>query len=273
MGIFDGIAESLHDQLRGFVPAHVLKHHDGGEDQRAGIDLVLTGVLGSRAMSRLKQRHLMADVGAGSQTEPADQGDGRVGQIVPIKIGQRHHAVFFGPRLYLLKNGICDTILDEDFALRHLTVPFFPQRLFRDEGVAKFSRRDLVAPFAEGALGELHDVALVDQGDGREFLLDRPFAGLADQTLGARLGHGLDTNPAVESDLTAGHLFDEIDDGKGHFAASFEIVTGVDILGVFAKDHELNLVCRLVGAGDTLEIVHRPHAGIEVHPLSEPHID
>src|SRR5690348_11882502 len=42
----DGLVQGLHDHFGGFLPAHVLEHHDTGKDHRARVDLVLIGVFG-----------------------------------------------------------------------------------------------------------------------------------------------------------------------------------------------------------------------------------
>ena len=62
---------------------------------------------------------------------------------------------------------------------------------------AELLRRDLVAPLAEGALGELLDVALVDQRDGLAACFEGGADGVADQALGAEDGDGLDAHAGV----------------------------------------------------------------------------
>ena len=56
---------------------------------------------------------------------------------------------------------------------------------------------DFVAPLAECALGELLDVALVDQRDGLAARFERVADGVADQPLGAEDGDGLDAHAGV----------------------------------------------------------------------------
>src|SRR5665213_3462917 len=46
----NGAFQSLDDELGHCVPAHVFEHHDAGEDDAAGVDLVLVGVLGGGAV-------------------------------------------------------------------------------------------------------------------------------------------------------------------------------------------------------------------------------
>ena len=52
----DGGLEARDDAVGRLGPAHVAQHHLAGEDHRAGVDLVLAGVLGRRAVRGLEQR-------------------------------------------------------------------------------------------------------------------------------------------------------------------------------------------------------------------------
>ena len=67
--------------------------------------------------------------------------------------------------------------------------------------VAELLRSDLVAPLAEGAFGELLDVALVHQRDGFALVVDRVLDGDTHQPLGAGDGDGLDADAGVGADL------------------------------------------------------------------------
>ena len=57
-------SERADDQVGGLDPAHVAQHHLGREDQRAGVDLVLAGVLRRGAVRRLEHRDLVGEVRA-----------------------------------------------------------------------------------------------------------------------------------------------------------------------------------------------------------------
>src|SRR5690348_18439866 len=48
----DGVLDAAYDPLGDFGPAHVLEHHDTGEDHAPGIDLVEIGVLLRGAVRR-----------------------------------------------------------------------------------------------------------------------------------------------------------------------------------------------------------------------------
>jgi hypothetical protein len=69
-----------------------------------------------------------------------------------------------------------------------------PQLLPRSRSVAELLRRHLVAPVLEGALGELHDVALVDQRHRRPLVVDGVLDRLAHQPLAAELADRLDAD-------------------------------------------------------------------------------
>ena len=66
--------------------------------------------------------------------------------------------------------------------------------LIRAGEVAKFLRGHIVAPLAERAFGELHDIALVYKGEALLLLVQGKAKGAAHQTLGASLGHGFDAH-------------------------------------------------------------------------------
>ena len=67
--------------------------------------------------------------------------------------------------------------------------------------VAELLGGNFVAPLAEGALGELLDVALVHQGDGLAAGLERVADGIAHQALGAEDRDRLDADAGIAADL------------------------------------------------------------------------
>ncbi len=143
-----------------------LEHHDAGEDQRAGVDLVLVGVLGGGAVGRLEHGDAVALVAAGRHAEAADLRRQGVGEVVAVEVRGGEHVVLLGPQQDLLEHRVGDAVLDHDLARPA------PCRRARSRARPRYDRespnslaRQLVAPVLEGALGELHDVALVHQGD------------------------------------------------------------------------------------------------------------
>src|SRR5205807_10544750 len=84
-----------------------------------------------------------------------------------------------------------------------------------DHPVAVVARRERVAPVAEGPLRELHDVALVHEGDAPPPVAEREVDGRPGQALGAFARDRLDPYAARlrETDLLDPHLgLEERDD-------------------------------------------------------------
>ena len=118
-------------------------------------------------MRRFEEADLVADVGAGRHAEPADLRRAGVGQVVAVQVGRREHVVVGGAGQHLLEHAVGDAVVDEDLALARRAGRDF---VLGHDLVAELGLRHLVAPVAERALGELHDVALVHDGDGLPLL-------------------------------------------------------------------------------------------------------
>ena len=127
----------------------------------------------------------------------------------------------------------------------------------------------LVAPVAEGALGELHDVALVHQGHAAAAVVEGVLDGPADQALGAGDAHGLDADAGIRADLRAHLRVQELDDLRGFGRALLPFDAGVDVLGVLAEDHHVQPLRLLHGRGHAGEVAHRAHADVEVQQLAQ----
>src|SRR6185437_10023329 len=94
--------------------------------------------------------------------------------------------------------------------------------------------RELIAPVAESALGELLDVALVDQGDAAAPVVDGVLDGGADQPLRAVLRHRLDADAGAlrEADLAVrlGEvLLEEREEFPILVGAGLELDAGIDV--------------------------------------------
>src|SRR5690606_11945596 len=74
-GGFDGFAQAG----GGIVLAEVVEHLRGAQQQRAGVGHALAGDVRGRAVDRLEDRRVGADVGARGQAEAADQAGAQVG--------------------------------------------------------------------------------------------------------------------------------------------------------------------------------------------------
>ena len=159
------------------------QHHLGGEDERAGVDLVLASVLwcGTVGCFEDGNARIVVDVGARGDANPADLCGQGIGDVVAVEVHRGQHAVFGGPSDDLLKHGVGDDVLDDDLVsgvrigegAPRATVKFLRTEFFLSEGVA---------PVSEAAFGELHDVALVHQGDAWLVVVNGVLNGRTDDT-------------------------------------------------------------------------------------------
>ncbi len=74
------------EALRCVALAEVLEHELAGEDHRRRIHLVLALVLRGRAVRRLEDGRVLADVRAGRDPEPADEPGGEVADDVAVEV-------------------------------------------------------------------------------------------------------------------------------------------------------------------------------------------
>ncbi len=63
------------------------------------------------------------------------------------------------------------------------------------------------------------------------------------------------------------------DQFPGLLGTLLEFNAGVNVLGVFAEDHDVQLLGLFDGAGHAVEITHRPHAGVQVEDLPQRHVE
>ena len=134
----------------------------------------------------------VVDVAARGDADPADLGGQRVGEVVAVEVGGGDDVEVLGPGEHLLQGDVGDVVLHEQLVagLAAAVVP-------ADGHVGELLPDQLVAPVAEGALGELLDVALVDQGHARAAVVEGVLDGGPDQPLGAELGDRLDADARV----------------------------------------------------------------------------
>ena len=135
---------------------------------------------------------------------------------------------------------------------------------------------ELIAPVAEGAFRELHDVALVHQRHRDPIVLDGVLDRLADQPLAALLGHRLDADAGArrETDRRDIQLLLQIGDQALYLGgAGRPLDTGVDVLGVLPEHHHVGEACIRHGTGDARKIADRAHAGVQVHALAHRHVE
>ena len=157
--------------------------------------------------------------------------------------------------------------------------PAFP---LGDAHVAEFAGGQLVAPVAEGALGEFHDVALVHQGHVALVALEAQgvLDGFADVALAAVLAHGFDANPGARRDLALAelavgrdhHRVEVLDQIEADLVIGLPLDPHVDVFGVFPVDDHIEVLGPLVGAGGAGVVAAGPHAAIEIEDLAQGHI-
>src|SRR6266542_4184509 len=139
---------------------------------------------------------------------------------------------------------------------------------------AELPLRERVAPVPERSLGELHDVALVDEGDALSLQADRVVDRRADEALRALARDRLhaDAGRAGEPDLL--ELLRELPLEEGEdllrlLGARLPLDAGVDVLGVLAEDHHVDLLRVLHRRRDALESADGAQAHVEVEELAE----
>src|SRR6266516_732652 len=265
---FEGALEPAHDGRRDVRPAELLEHHGSGKDHAAGIDLVQPRVLRCRAVRRFVHRVAVAHVAAGGEPEPADLRGGGVGEQVAVQIRRGDDGVLVRPEHELREHRIGNAILDDYPAL----VPL--PRFGLGDGVRPESLAcDFVSPLPEAALGELHDIALVDErhgaAPGKEGVRDR----LGDEPLAAELGHRLDPDGASRADLGAEPLGEKADHRVGLRTAGPTLHARIHVFDVLAEDHDVELVRLAHRAGHAGEVAHGADAGVEVEQLAQGDIE
>ena len=142
-----------------------------------------------------------------------------------------------------------------------------PALALGDALLAVLARRERVAPVTEGAFRELHDVALVHEGDALALLRERVVDRRAREPLRAFRRDGLDADAARvrEADLLDAHLLlEEADDLLRVGRAGGPLDAGVDVLRVLAEDHHVHELGALHGRRNAGEVAHRAQADVEV---------
>lgn len=271
----DCAVHALDDEVCGFGPAHEAEHHFAGEDDGAGVDFVLVGVFGGGAVGCFEDgvSGVVVDVGSGCDADAADACGECVGDVVAVEVHGGDDVVFGGACEELLEEGVGDDVLDGD-GLAGVGVGHGAPGAAVEELCAEVLACDLVAPFHEGTLGELHDVALVDEGDGVAVVVDGVLDCGLDESFGALLGDGLDAEAGGfgEADLLVAFwevFLHELAELLVVIGALFELDACVDVLGVLAEDDHVGEVGSLDGGGDALEPADGAEAGVEVEDLAE----
>ena len=144
---------------------------------------------------------------------------------------------------------------------------------FRAGLAAEFLRGHIVTPLAERALGELHDIALVHQGQTVAAVVQGIAQGPAHQPLGARLGHGLDAHGGGLAHLAHAQLVAQKGDelaGLGRISGEFH--ARVHVFRILAEDDHIHPLGMLDRGFQAVEMAHGPDAGIKIQTLAQGHV-
>src|SRR5262249_42162803 len=117
-----------------------------------------------------------------------------------------------------------------------------------------------------------HDVTLVDERHDLAVVLDRVADRAPHQVLRAGDRDRLDADAGIPVDLVA-EFAKKFDQLPGLLRAFLEFNARVNVLGVFAEDHDIQLLRLFHGTGHAIEITHRPHAGVKIENLAQRHVE
>ena len=228
-------------------------------------------------MRRLEDRHtrLVVDVRARRDADAAHGRRERVGDVVTVEVQRRDHVVLCRTRQDLLQERIADAVLNDN-GVACLRILELAPRALVDQRRAVLALRQLVAPVAESALGELLDVALVNERHRLAVIRNRIVERRLHETLRTLDRDRLDADRRRlrEADLLDAHLAQEkrlhlLDLGR----TVHPLDARVDVLRVLAEDHHVRKLRTLHRGRHALEPADRPQAHIEVKLLTHRHVD
>ena len=173
-------ADGRFDAHRGVRIAEVAEHQRARQDHRGRVRLVQPGVLRGRAVDRLEDCRLGADVGARRDAEAADQPGAQVADDVAVQVRQHEHVVQVGLLDELHAHVVDDAVLELDPAL-----------VVGGDGPAALE---------EQPVRQLHDVRLVDRRDLVPAIRDGVLEGVAGDPFGCGPSDDLDALGGVRPD-------------------------------------------------------------------------
>ncbi len=274
------------------------QHHLAGQDHRPGIDLVLIRVFRRSAVRRLEHgmaRHII-DVAARRDADAADLRGERVGQIVAVQIRCRDDVELVRPCQDLLQGNVRNRILDHEARAGLPVGDLAPGSAVDLDGAVEVLRH-LVAPVAEGALGELHDVPFVHQGHALPLALDRVPDRAVDQALGPETADLLEADAHLHRHVAVrradrlelllpllaplgGPEADLAEFFREFFGEEVEYLlrlrraccvfdTRVDVFRILAEDHHIDLLRMLDRRRNALEPPDRSETNEQVEHLPQ----
>ena len=195
-----------------------------------GFALFMAGVLRRRAMDGLEDGCLRSDVRTRRDTQPADKAGREVADDVAIQVRQHEDVVEVRLLDELHAHVVDDPVLERDPAV--------------------VLGGDRPTALEEEAVGQLHDVRLVDRRDLAAPVRHGIVEGEPGDPLGGGPGDDLDALSRVRAD----HVLD----------------AGVEVLGVLADDDEIDV---LVAGLETLDRASRSEVGVQPERLAERDVD
>lgn len=189
-------------------------------------------------MARLTNGEALTNIGAGNETETANERGSTVGKNIAVQVGGNNDVVVFGLAEQLVDHGVDDLLFDGD------------------RGVLGIGQ-GLLGGGAEQAVGLRQHVGLV--GDGNEGLAVDAGRGLADLLAAQRnvTSHG--------GNAERGLLGDALD-GLGDLAlggVARRLLLDVQILGVLAHNDHVD------GLGGVQDRLDGAHVCVEIQALSQ----
>ena len=231
----------------------------------------MSGILRRGAVCGFEDGVFVGNVCARGDADAADLCRQRVGNVVAVQVEGGDDAVFGGTQQDLLQEGVGNRIFNDDVFAGFRVFEFAP-RAAVDRLCAEFFLRQFIAPVAEAALGEFHDVAFVHQGNARFVVVDGVADGGANQALRTLFGNGFDADARGfgEADFLHAHfVLQEVDDFFAVFAFGFPFDAGVNVFGVFTEDYHVGFARVFQRRRHAVEVAHGAHALVEVEFLAQ----
>ena len=132
--------------------------------------------------------------------------------------------------------------------------------------------RKRIAPVAKTALGELHDVALVNQCHGGLVVVDSVLNRFANQALGTLARNRLDTDArrCGKADFLDSQFgLKESNQLLDLFGLGRKFNTGINIFGILTEDDHVGLLRFTQGRRNALEILDRTQTDVKVEFLAK----
>jgi hypothetical protein len=200
-------------------------------------------------VGRLEDRHRLAEVRAGSHSEPADQPGADVRDDVPVEVRQHEHVVLLGALHELHRHVVHDPVVELDV------------RVLRGDGAGGVE---------EEAVRVLHDVRLVHRRELAAAVLADVVEGELDHPPRAGDRDRLDRDAGVAVRQLGAVRLDPVHQLLRVGGAFLELDARVQILGVLANDDDVDV---LEERADARVALARADLRVEVERLPQPDVD